>query len=60
MRITRSTLPQKNGNFRLPSLNGNYTIVLQDNIYILLYMYINCLSWIKFIHYCICYTGNWG
>ena len=38
--FNRSTLPRNNDNLTLPFFGGNYPIVLQDNIYYLLYMYI--------------------
>ena len=60
MGITRSTLPQNNGNLPLPFFGGNYPIVLLNNIYSLLYMYINWFTWIIFIHDRICYTRIWG
>ena len=48
MGITRSTLPQNNGNLPLPFFGGNFPIVLLDNIYELLYIYINLFTWIIF------------
>ena len=45
MEITRSTLPQNNGNLPLPFFGGNYPI----------------FSWIICIHDCICIlTGSLG
>ena len=60
MGITRSTLPRNNGNLPLPFFCGNYPIVLLNNIYSRLYMYINWFTWIIFIHDCICYTKIGG
>ena len=60
MGITRSTLPQNNCNISLPFFGGNYQILLLNNIYSLLYMYINWFAWIIFIYDCICYTTYWG
>ena len=48
MVITRSRLPQNNGNLPLPFFGGNYTIDILYNIYELLYMYIKWLTWILF------------
>ena len=50
MEITRTTSPQINGNFPLPFFYGDYPIILLDNIYLLLYMYISWFTWIIFIH----------
>ena len=58
--ITRSTVPQNNGNLPLPFFGGNYPTVLLNNIYSLLYMYINWFTIIIFIHDCICYARDWG
>ena len=33
MGITRYQLPQNNGNLTLPHFDGNYPIVLPDNMY---------------------------
>ena len=48
MGITRSTLPRNNGNLPLPFFGGNYPIVLLNNIYLWLHMYINCFTRIIF------------
>ena len=56
MEITRSPLPQNIGNLPLPFFRGNYPIVLQYNIYSLLYMYINWFTWKIFFHDHIFYT----
>ena len=60
MGINRSTLPQNNGNLPLPFFGGNCTIVLLNNINLLLYMYINRFTSIIFINDCISYKINWG
>ena len=39
--ITRSPLPPNNGNSPLPFFGDNHRIVLLDNIYLRLHMYIN-------------------
>ena len=41
MVITRSPLPQNNGNLPLTLFGGNFPIVPLDHIYEFLYMYIN-------------------
>ena len=60
MGFTISPLPWNNGNLPLPFFGGNYLIVLLDNIYWLLYMYIDWLTWIIFLHDRICSTKKWG
>ena len=40
MGITHSTLPRNNGNLPLPFFGGNYPIVILNNIYSWLYIYI--------------------
>ena len=60
MGITRSTLPRNNGNLPLPFFGGNYPIVLLNNMYSWLYMYINWFTRIIFICDCIYYTRYWG
>ena len=42
-----------------PFFGGNYPIVLLNNIYSWLYMYIKWFTWIIFINDFICYTRNW-
>ena len=56
MVITRYPLPQSNGNLSLPFFDGIYLIVPLNNIYWLLYMYINWFTWIFFFRDHICYT----
>ena len=53
---TCSLLPQYNGNLPLPFYGGNYPPVIQHNIYLLIYMYINWFIWIIFINGHTCYT----
>ena len=48
MGITSSPLTQNNGNSPLPFFGGTYPIIILDNIYKLLYMYIKCFPWIIF------------
>ena len=60
MGIIRSPLPQNNGNLPLPFFGGNCHIVLLNNIYQSLYMYINWFTWIIFFHDRICYMKNQG
>ena len=56
MGINRSLLSQNNGNLPLPFFGGNDLICLLNNIYQLLYVYINWFSWIIFFCDRICYT----
>ena len=60
MGITRSTLPRNDGNLPFPFVRGNYQIVLLNNIYSILYMYVNWFTSIIFIHDCIYYTKFGG
>ena len=60
MEITRSTLPQNIGNLPLPFFGGNYPIVLLNNMYSCLGMYIDWFTWIIFPRDRICYTKNQG
>ena len=48
MGFTHYPLPQNNGNLPLPFLGRNHPIVLLDNIYQWLYMYMNWFTWIIF------------
>ena len=59
MVITRSPLPRNNGNLSLPFFGGNYPIILLDNMYEWLYIYINWFTRIIFFHSRICYTKKW-
>ena len=58
--ITHYTLPWNNSNLTLPFFDGNFTIVLLDNIYQLLYTYIKCFICIIFFHDSIYYTKIGG
>ena len=48
MVITRSPLPRNNSNLPLPFFGGSHPIILLDNIYEWLYMYIRWFPWIIF------------
>ena len=56
MGLTRSLLPQNNGNLTLPFFGDNYPMFLLNSIYQLLYMCIFWFSCILFIHDRIFYT----
>ena len=60
MGIARSTLSRNNHNLALPLYCSDYPIVLLNNIYSPLYMYINLSAWIIFICNYICYTKHLG
>ena len=60
MVIASSPLAQNNGNLPLPFFSGNFPIVLLNNIYQLLDIYINWFTWIIFIHGHKWYTKNQG
>ena len=45
MGITHYPLPKNNVNLPLPFFGGSYPIVLLDNIYYLLFMYIHWFAW---------------
>ena len=60
MGITLYPLPQKNGNIPLTSFGGNYPIFILDNIYQLLYVYINWFTRVIFFDDLICSTKKLG
>ena len=60
MRMTCSLLPQNNGKLPVSFFGGDYPIVLQDNTYELMYMYINWFTMNLFFNDRICYTKTGG